>query len=82
MKHFNLKLLIRDGLATSLEHGNFGECPTYHGKKVSKVNNQVDQYIAWPVNPDFTGVSGILAMLGIDRHPKFRAIGFDTGIVR
>lgn len=76
MKTFNLKLEFKDGKAIRLTSGTFGVVQTDKPKNPVDKMSIEDSYIAWPVNPEFTGKWGILSMLQIPVADQIQFVGF------
>lgn len=74
---FNLKILFNHRMEVkSIERGEFAELPTDQPiKSVVKITKE-DCIVRWPVDPINTGVSGILSMLGLEKAPNMKVIGF------
>ena len=72
-KRFNLKLSFRGGRVYRIEHGDFGATDS-RGASVRNKPPTEDCLVAWPLPPEHTGKSGILALLGVASHDNVEFI--------
>ena len=69
-RRFNIKATFRDGRLDRLEFGDFGAATRPPGKRVDRMKCE-DCFIAWPVDPQSTGRSGIASLLDVPVTDRF-----------